>query len=314
MRSINQVQLKQELHQELRIRYREFFESTFAVALLSHPEQFPSVKKISKAILTFITAHEEKVIERITKDPTISIALHEPYFGACYDSKEEVRPTQIVEKMLTILKDEDADLKEILQIQGVFIHKIYDYLERKAEKSDLVSNIFPDSFFNPMIRNRIEINKNALKTTRQLGISRHKVFEKMVGNSNRPHTCARDKFTLNPQSYFFKTMTEKEIPVVSGPSGHMGSFILGVKLYGDLTCEEFNEYVLACFAFLAAGGNHSYYEVMMIANRVNHTISPDNYSSSISDALKDTDLYKKLSEKFPEFFEKDQPHYSFTNA
>src|SRR3990167_2484141 len=227
MRSMKQEQLKYDLHNELQIRHREFFESKLAIDLLKHNKQFSSVNKISSAIVKLIESNKKAVMDLITSNPNIITELREPYFGSCYDSKQETNPAEV-----------------------------------------------------------LEIKEDNIKSTTQLGISRHPVFIKMLEKSDKNHTRAMEKYTPDYKTTFFKSALEKNIPIFCGPSGHTGSLMLGAKLYGDLTSEQLKEYALVSFAFLAAGGNHSFHEVMVVAALVGVDFKVGNYAESIPLSIK----------------------------
>ncbi len=301
MRSIQQTQHKYDLHNELKIRYREFFESKWAIHLSKQAKEFSSVSKISSAIVKLIESNKKTVINLIANDHKMIAELREPYFGSCYDSKQEVTAEEVFEKILLILKNETPDLSNVMQIHCIFIHRIYDHLEKKSEKPELVSKLYPGYLFSKENRHRVEEKKEKMKLTTQLGISRHRVFNRMLEHASKKHQRAIEKFVPNYQANFFKSALKEAIPVATGPSGHAGSLMLGAKLYGNLTSEEMTEYALACFAFLAAGGHHSYHEVMTVAALVGVDFQVGNYEKGVPSSIKKTKMYQILSKQFPEF-------------
>lgn len=190
-----------------------------------------------------------------------------------------------------------------MQIHCIFVHRIYEKIKQHPDKTEFVKKIFPDHLFSKEIRSRRERKEQDVKTTTQLGISRHIVFTKMIGKSNKPHLSARDKFMTDTKSSFFQSCHKKIIPSVCGPSGHTGSLMLGIKLYGNLSKDEAQEYALICFAFLAAGGNHSFHETMVVAQTLGINFLENDYSSAIPDSFKETHAFKNLSKRFPEFLD-----------
>ncbi len=300
MRSIKQDQLKYDLHNELRIRYREFFESKLAIELLKHGKQLASVNKISSAILKFIESNKNTVMDLITSNPNIIAELREPYFGSCVESKQEVTPAEVLDKIFSVLNSENSDLASVMQVHCIFIHRIYDHLEKKNEKIEFVSQLFPSSLFSKENRRRVEAKEENFKSTTQLGISRNPVYKKMLGQADVEHIRAMEKYTPDYKATFFKSAVEKQIPIVCGPSGHTGSLMLGAKLYGDLNAEQLKEYAMISFAFLAAGGNHSFHEVMVVASLVGVDYQEGSYTESIPLSIKKEDVYQKLSKQFPE--------------
>jgi hypothetical protein len=80
--------------------------------------------------------------------------------------------------------------------------------------------------------------------------------------------------------------------------------MLSARHYGLETVEELKQYALACFAFLAGGGNHSYHEVMFAAKQVcglPHDL--DSYDLSLPEAFKNSSIYRELQRGFPEYLE-----------
>ncbi len=298
------IELKQlALHNELKIRYREFFESKLAIDILKPDNKFYSVNKVSSSIIKLLESNKKTVIDLIENNSKIIDELREPYFGSCYDTKQEANPREVLEKILSILKDEGSDLRKVMNIHGLFIYRIYDFLEKKIEKTALVGKLFPSSLFSKENRSRVETKEENIKSTPQLGISRQPVFMKMLGQSDKSHRRAMEKYTPDYNVAFFKAALRKHIPVVCGPSRHTGSLMLGAKLYGDLSSEQLNEYALISFAFLAAGGNHSFHEVMLVANQIGVEYQEENYAKSMPASIKRSDTYKKLSDRFPEFLD-----------
>jgi hypothetical protein len=305
--SVKQQQLKYDLHNELQIRYKEFFESRFAIELLKSSEKFPSINQISKAIINFIESHKKTVLALIQNNSKITAELKEPYFGSCYGSREEVTPQEVLEKICSTLTDPNADLSTVIQMHCIFVHRIYDHLEKKNEKAALFTQIFSNALFNKENRGRIEINGGNAKPTTQLGISKHPVFTKQLPQSDRGHARAIDRYGLNSCSTFFNATIKQKIPVVCGPSGHTGSLMLGALLYGNLSTEQLREYALISFAFLTAGGNHSFHEVMVIANLAGVETKPDDYATSVPPSIRQTKAYAKLARDFPEFLSNELP-------
>lgn len=294
----DEVDIKSALHHELRLRYREFFESKLAVELLKNSNLFQSVRLISEQILKLIENNINKILQIFEDNPTILVELREPYFGSCYDGNQDVTPHQLLEKIRHILADDKAELKTIMQIHSIFVYRVYDILEKNSEKPKWVSQIFTDILFNKDNRVRTERKKEDVKSTMQLGISRSPVFCKKLGLSDKNHISALEKFKFDSNACFFKSALQKGIPVVCGPSGHTGSLMLGARLYGNLNKEQLKEYAWASFAFLAASGNHSFYEVMLVAAAAGAEVHAENYAASIPSSFNESLPCKKMILEF----------------
>lgn len=292
-----------QIKNELSLRYREYLESKLAVELLKHNNHYASIAKISSAILKFIESNKQKVEVIIGSNPSIAKELTEPYYGAIFKNSDVLSPEEILSAIIDVLKNEKSEIKMLMQIHAVFIHRIYDALEQKPEKLKLVDKIFPKELFAGAVRGRSEVSNKVISPTQQQGISRLSIFNKRIESSSSVHIRAIDRFALDPSAPFVKSAYENALPLVSGPSGHSGSFMLGAKLYGNLTPEELNEYALVVFAFLAAGGNHSFHEVMVVAKQVGVDYQEGRYDTSIPTTVSKLSFFNKISENFPELSE-----------
>lgn len=285
---------------ELQLRYREYLESVFAIELLKHKNNYSSIAKISTAILKFIEANTLHVENIIKNKPEIVAELSGSYYGAIFNTPQQLSSKEILSKIVHTLKNDASEVKQIMQIQAVFIHRIYDALEQNPKKLKWVDTLFPKELFSGSVRGRSEVSNKAIKPTQQQGIARLSLFKKRIESSSSMHVRAIDRFTLEPSAPFIKSANENALPLVSGPSGHTGSFMLGAKLYGDLTSEELAEYALLVFAFLAAGGNHSFHEVMVVAEKVGVAYQLGNYADSIPSSIAKLSVFQSLSWQFPE--------------
>ncbi|MCX7120974.1 MAG: hypothetical protein NTZ67_04265 [Gammaproteobacteria bacterium] len=294
------------LNLDFKARRREFFESRLATLFLDKLNDFTSVKKISTAIANLIEENKTTVLNIIAKEPKITDDLRAPFFGSCYGEHETISPEKALEDILFILKNPQGNSSTIMQIHCIFEHRIHGFPADKIDeqtKESLQHTLSPASLFNSSNRSRA-IKTEKATPTKQLGFAQNPVFSKMTGESQQTHLRAIDKFQAQQSSHFFKAAAETNSPVICGPSGHTKSLLIGASLYGNLSSpDEVSEYAFACFAFLAAGGNHSFHEVMVIANLIGVHYEAGNYANSISTSLKATDVYQNLCEQFPEFLE-----------
>lgn len=279
------------LYSELQTRYKEFFESKLAVTLLENPKFLPVVQKVSKKICALIEQNHGKILKQITENKKISEELFDVrYFGRLNNNSSDA--SQILNMMLNVLQTDSSNLSQVLQIHCIFSYRIYPAIaEQKPKKTYLHEHA------------RVEISKES-KLSKQLGITRNKVFSKMIGDENLEHAPALNRFIPDNKSNFFQISAGKNIPFVAGPSGHTASLMIGALSYGIKDTEELTQYALACFAFLAGGGNHSFNEVMFVANKIAEVpFKINNYSLSLSNSFKNTYSYRNLCLRFPEFIE-----------
>ncbi|GEM_PF-3503503 len=286
---------------ELVKSFKELFESQLAVEFLSQPALFISMKKVSDAIIDLINRNYTVVLKQVTDNSKIKEELFGKQFFGQFDQerKKNAEPESILKTMLAILKKNER-LDQVMQIHSVFIHRIYDQI--RQDKKGWVDTIFSDQLFGKSHRGRVESKDLPLThTTLKLGITRHPVLEKRVSAGGYPHARALGRFELDAKSTFHEKIKGKNVPFVAGVSGHTGSLLLGAKLYGNLSATELAEYAFVCFVFLAAGGNHSFHEVMMVAKQVGVPYELNQYAEHIPQSVKESDAYRKLSREFPQF-------------
>lgn len=286
---------------ELMISYREFFESELAIDIANHSDNLASIRKISLVIVSILEEHREQVIDLINKDTRIAKELCQPYFGALYDCQKSIVANEAFTRIVATLKNPQSAFDQIMQIHCIFIYRIYDRLMDDAKIENLRKALHPDRYFSVANRARVSIPLQDVSSTTQLGITRNPVFSKRLGHSYANHQRGMDQFRGNSQSAFFKDTQENNLPFVCGPSSHTASLMLGALLYGRLNHEELQEYTMACFAFLTAGGNHSFHEVMVIASLAGVHYHCGDYEAALPKSFKITKSYQHLSKRFPEF-------------
>ena len=289
-----------EVFKELTLRYREFFESRLAVELLHSTEPFSSVQSVSENIMTFMTANKRQVEALIRDNPSIISELREPYFGGLYTATAEVNETAVFDDILRVLNDHQADLSCVMQLHCLFIHRIYRPLTDDAALSALHESLHPAEFFSADNRAR-QIGDHLPIATQQWGFAKNKVYAMKLGHSAPLHVRGVDKFTPVKESAYFSFTQAHQLPFACGPSSHTSSLMLGAKLYGELSADALQEYALISFAFLAAGGHHSFHEVMTVARLAGVDYQPGAYASCIPPSVQTTSLYKSLRQEFPQF-------------
>ncbi len=273
-----------DVHSELNTRFNEFTESRLAILLLNHLDHFDSVRRVSASIVKLLSENEKAVVKVIDVTPAILRELKHPYFGACWHQDANITTNDIFTKMLEILSDNNRDYSAVMQVHCIFIHRIFDHLKPDA-RTELCQRIFPDTLITETKSSRREYKEKTVLATRQLGISRHPVFARMLGKSAQVHVRALDRFSINTDTSFFKAAALNHTPVVCGPSGHTRTLLLGAMLYGNLNAAEMKEYTLAIFAFLAAGGNHSLHEVLVVAREGGMEMDNSNYLGYVPDSI-----------------------------
>jgi hypothetical protein len=289
---------------ELHTSHREFFESKLAITLLKHPELFPAVKTVSASLIKLIKANSDRIMSLIDQKPEIlEVLYNETFFGRFNPEERSIKtPTHVIKTLLNILESDQSNFNQVMQVHAFFIRKLRIIIGDNPDLKPIETQIFKNNLF--LNRSRVEF-KN-IPCTKQLGIVRNRAFYKMIGESKEVHLRAADCFksgTDLPST----TMITTDRLFVAGASGHTGELLLGAILYGELSAtrslDALQQYTLACFVFLAAGGNHSYFEVMSVAAKVGAPYEQNNYLISIPESIKKTDIFKELAKEFSQFLE-----------
>lgn len=304
--------LRAQMHGDLKTRYREFFESKLALEVLNHPDVVPAVAKVSARIISLMVLYRAEIIEIIGAEHKIKEELYgNSFFGRLERPQEHAR--EIYEDIVSTLMSKQAQMSQLLQIHCIFVYRIFEnllkkeiYLERNAhvkqEKEKLILSVFPKTLFSS--KNRARIEKSDPQVSSELGIAHNKVFKKMLGQTESyTWQKAIGKFSVDKESEYFQNLAPLNMPYAAGLSHHTGSLMLGAKLYGELDQEELRQYALGTFAFLAGGGNHTFHEVMEIANRLSLGYQINDYNSCLPRSFKESICFSKLGDLFPEFLE-----------
>jgi hypothetical protein len=282
-----------EVHQELKIRYREYFESKLAIATCKQSNSLDSVKIISQTIRQLIETNTVEILNIINTHREIPKELYqENYFGFLHPKKDNAQA--ILNDLLERLCDESTHLTQVIHIHSVFARHIFNKLEIHQKQNKKLSPIKTND------RGRVTIDKQ-LQPTYRLGIARLSFFNKKIGLTPQKHLCGIDEYEPDVNSPFYLTMAAKRIPFVSGASGHTVKLISAAKQYTSLSREGLKEYALACFAYLCAGGNHSFHEVLQAANEAGVDYQLGHYLPSLSQAFLNSKQFQVLSKEFPEF-------------
>jgi len=289
-----------ELIRSLPIYYKEYFESRLAIELLKNPQWFASVKFISNEICRVIKANPEKAVKLIAEQKAIQRELFdEKYFGRFGESEKSTTPHAIMRTMLMILQDEKRDLSQVMQIHSIYIYRMHEALTGSNDLSLLKQKLYPHELFKDRGRKSESSPKSCQRSalSKRLGVVRDPVFATLIEEHKEMHECAVDVFAPDVDSEFFKKTVEQGLPFATGASGHTATMLLGAKHFGV----DLQDYALAVFAFLTAGGNHSFHEVMVVAKHMGVDYEVNHYLACIPDRIKQMDKFKEFAEGFSEF-------------
>lgn len=280
------------LHQELKSSYRGYFESKLALALGQEEVCFKTVSRLSLALKNLLVENSEEALAILAKKPAISKELYHPhYFGSVTAVGQD--PQTILEDLVARLSLSSANLVGQLHIHSVFARHFFDELTVHQAKGLSIAHVGSD-------RGRKVVNQ-AVKPSLRLGIARLSIFNQRLGKSAQEHLSGIDEFGPDFKSPFYLAMAGKDLPFVSGASGHTVKLLSLAKQTLDLPDEELKEYALACFAYLAAGGNHSYHEVIQIAKEQGLAFGRGGYFDSLPKSFKASTACKALEAEFPQY-------------
>lgn len=301
--SAKQRHLQCVVNRDIRLGPVEYFESHFALTLLKHLDLFASVKKISAAITQLMETNRDAYLHIMQQQQSIiHQELSAPYFGALYSANQPVTAETLFNDIYRVLQQKHGDFSSILQVHCIFYHRIH--LKHCKEAEHRCKSGWSHPLFAHRHQDRIEREQHLQRPTTLPGLSAHTFFNRSLMNAHgprTPHLRAKEKFQLNPSSNYSTLQNKHTIPMICGPSGHTMMLMTAASLYGNLTPEETKEYALAIFAFLASGGNHSFYEVMCVANLYGVNNAPDNYASAITPTIEQSQPYQALRTRFPHY-------------
>ena len=304
---VNTLEKKMSTLHQLRVEFSAYTQSKAAIAVLRNRDLHQAVHKVSAQISQLLQINQQQVITLLAQDEaSTEKKITKELYGECmFGRMKRTNGISTYERICAALDPTNTTttLATVLQIHAIFIHRIYDHLTTKTV-DDVINKslkqqkqIIKESLFTPhLFSNRGRIN-NGIKdkvneekklrliaNTTYAGINSNRFFiNKIRSNATvSPHLRARDCFT---QDKVMKKTAEQKgqiSPFVAGASGHTGTLLLGAKLYGNLNHSELKDYTLNVFAFLTAGGNHSYEEVMVVAKQLGITEHSAEYLSELA--------------------------------
>ncbi len=294
----------------IHVAFRERFETVLAVSLLESPTLLETVDIVNQFILEMIQNRREAVVECIENSSNIHRELFsKTMFGhLSLDETQPNLPEDIADRLIQLLESDSTSLPTTLLIHSVFTHRLFDAVITDEKTLLRKQNTVKQLFFNPLFSDRgREAVDVAEQITHKSGISRCGFFSKKSPNLT-PHFPAMNKFKAKAKTNtdYYKKVIKHKLPFVAGPSGHTGShMILGVL--SNLSNKQLQHYALACFAYLTAGGNHSFDEVLVVANKVGVPYQAGQYKKSIPKSIREeigmNKLIKTTSLHLPEITE-----------
>lgn len=304
---VNMLEKKKITLHQLRVEFSAYTQSKAAIAILQNRDLHKPVHKVSAQISQLLQINQQQVVTLLAEDKasTEKKITNELYDECMFGRMKITNGISTYEQIIAALDPTNTTttIATVLQIHAIFIHRIYDHLtiktiddvtnkSLKQQKQTIKELLFTPHLFsnrgriNNGIKDKINEEKKLrlIANTTYAGInSNHFFINKIRFRATvSPHLRARDCFTQDESMK--KTAEEKGqiIPFVAGASGHTGTLLLGAKLYGNLNETELKDYTLNVFAFLTAGGNHSYQEVMVVAKQLGITEHSAEYLNKLA--------------------------------
>lgn len=301
-----QEAIKPHLEKRVATEQRAYFESILAFELLNHPEWFDSVCKVTDFILKTINKNKTSIIEYLQSNPKVTLDYYsENIFGHFEKSSDYKSATNLINKIITTLTD-SSDLSQIMNIHFSFFYHVLAPLKLVAPENDSLSISERKPIFNFNDRGRIETIKHTQPTTAG-GIVKYLsdkyLFPKYSLKKDVQSSRAIDRFQPDLNSAYSRYILKHGIPFAGGLSGHTYNLFCLINEINILTQEAFKEYALACFAFLTASGQHSFYEVMRIAEIFDLTEHPESYTNHIPKHIQSSVEFSAWLKDFPDYLE-----------
>jgi hypothetical protein len=302
---------------------RAAIESQLAAAIVQQPKLFPAIDKLSEAILQVIEVNREYMNDAHNLTEPMSHMLYSDDNYGKLDSKLSscYAPGSFVDIIERTLRDPSTALPLKLHIHQLFMMHVYDNLPIKAPQGGLENK--PRTTWSEKIAEELSDNpyawdkvKKSLVTKlfgNELFKSRSRVAKKKQPRSKKfgiaspaesvdvPSTYDHVRAAFDPvaSSDWQKKITERELPFVSGPSGHTGSLLILAMLLGDLTPDEQRQYVTGIIGLLTGGGYHTIHEILAVAEKAGIGKGLDSGYAEIlpRDFLK-SDAFKQLQNKY----------------
>lgn len=317
--------MNSRLLSELRKHYKSYFESKLATSLLARPEFFPTIHKVSRAILNMLVTYRSVVVNLLEKSPAIKKDLFsEEFFGHLPNEIAKRSADDQLNELIRLLGDEKSPLHFVMQFHSIFMYRIHPEIIKRMEpeeakkvlmrKADIKKSVEFEVKFGGSARGREDGPALPPKSTDRLGIIANPVlnslFKSECEEEKYPfdfmgHDPALNRFKPAKESSFILNVEGKDVPFVAGASGHSASY-MQCRAICDLSSAELQEYALGCFAFLASGGNHGFHEVMsVVAKEIGIDYEVNNYLSCIPAKIQQADFFQKLQIKFSQFLSDD---------
>src|SRR5688500_7717358 len=190
------------LHNELKLRYREFFESRLANEFIQNPAVFTAVGKMSDAILHLMNTHKDCVMKTLSAEKKINDGLYgKTYFGRL--TTTATCPDDMYRDICNTLKQPGTQFAEVMQVHNIFIHRIYKSILKKENKlSEL--KLLEESFLRKSIDSSREEQKSFSQASTQPGVCKNPVFMRMFKQHSHSHIRGMDRFFPDPTSAYAK--------------------------------------------------------------------------------------------------------------
>jgi len=304
--------LQTKLNFELVAAHKAYFESKLATSVLDNLDIVQAVHLVSANILRFIKEHKTSIKSIVDANEKILKELTDDIFYGRFDSKP-INSELLLKLITDKLSDQKTPLNTVFLIHGVFTQRIFADLEKnngeivehlKDKKDNLVKTIFSNNLFSKENRSRTLVHEESIHTE-QLGISRHPVFKKRLPQT-QSHQPALGRFEIDFDSESYATLQEHKMPFVAGTSGHTGSALLCALLFGLETQEAIQQYALAAFACLCAGGNHSFHETMIVAKQVGVPYQVGDYQRALPRSFFNSKAHQNLKTEFNQYLPQEK--------
>lgn len=321
------------LSKTISLEEQRCFESKLVTALLSNPQWFPAVKKLSNNIITLLENNYENLIESLSFQKNIA-AIEKSLFSDTSFGRIEKELNfchtagKLIDKLILALKNPGTSLPTTMHIHQLFMQTIFDILPNKQLsfiikdemtlsekiakqlsqvdaddydrvwkniKKTLINKIYYNDLFFPS--SRIPTHQSG-KIKNKLGITKTKDTCSGLPMIDQ-HQSALGIFKPSPTSNWTKIIYDKKLNFIAGPSGHAGSSLLLALLAGNFNQEEMKQYLAATVCLTTGGAYHTIPEILSIAKQIDLVKEINEYADFLPESFIQTQAYRALAREYP---------------
>lgn len=294
-----------------------YFETCLALTLIQHRNVLPALDMISEAIIHILETERTNILANIKTLVDLSELQKDLYnsrLGYFPLAQKKQTPEAVLDDMLSVLKNKNGNLVNIIPIHIVFSENILplldlDFFTKTLDNFKDVQN-YIDSSKEYLVELIVD---SSIRPTSRLGIVKSSHYAHAINSlaeKAQIRTCSRhtsmERMRLNPEakSTLAKQFRRNNVPIVGGPCTDMLMLMVALRCYENrlnktFTPKDIREYSLANFAFQTVSGEHSFHEVMAVAAKcLKRNYNLQTYSNKIPYLIRRCHFMEGLKSQF----------------